>query len=344
MNETTRKVLPTADPPVWATVVYAFPLSILAASKDYLPWFYTNFIQLCVPLPPAAIFFYLPFLKCIADLLPCPLLKVASLDQDLATNLCRSDIVRFLIDCLDADYYVKLEVDYFFLPPMAGYRQHHFTHPVLVFGYDAAAQTFYIRCYDSRGQFAPHQVAFSEIEAAQEISAAKRPTILYKYHIPVEPEFQCSFDLDLVVQFMSDYLDSRDSSARFRVIKDYGNVWGLEVYDWLSEQIDELLRQDVGSISSNLTNSFRLLWEHKKCMVARIQYMCNEGYLSEAPASYEVFSEIERKMSSIRLAMLRWESRGGTQTLESVKFWIQEIAELERRVWRAMLAELRSPR
>ena len=73
---------------------------------------------------------------------------------------------------------------------------------------------------------------------------------------------------------MSDYVNSEDSTVRFRVIKDYGNVWGIGVYDWLTEQISDLSRRSELGLSDNLINSFRILWEHKKCMVARIQYMC----------------------------------------------------------------------
>ena len=334
-----RKTLPSAEPPIWGTVVYAFPLSILASSEDYLPWFYSSFIQLCVPNSDpragnAEVFLYQPWLTSIDDLLPCPLLKVATLDQELAANLCRSDIINFLIDCLNADYYVKLEVDYFFLPPMQGYKQRHFVHPILIFGYDTDMESFQIRCYDSRGQFAPHQVKFHEIRDAQAISG-KRPTILYKYRR--DPNFHFAFDPDLVIQFMSDYVNSADSAARFRIIKETVDVWGIGVYDWLTEQISDLSKQDKLGLRSALINSFRILWEHKKCMVARIQYMCEHGYLQEENASLDVFMEIEQKMDMVRLVMLRWSISRRVGTLERVKSWIREIAELENEALRATL-------
>ena len=339
-----QKTLATAEPPVWGTVVYSFPLSILASRDDYLPWFYSNFIQLCVPDPPPEISFYEPWLTSIEDLLPCPLLKVATLDQELATNLCRSDIVGFLIDCLQAGYCVKLEVDYFYLPPLGGYKQSHHIHPILVFGYDTDEQSIQIRCYDSRGQFAPHRVTFREIRDAHAISPeAKRPTILYKYHKPAEPKFHFSFDPDLVVQFMSDYVNSEDSTVRFRVIKDYGNVWGIGVYDWLTEQISDLSRRSELGLSDNLINSFRILWEHKKCMVARIQYMCKHGYLPEENASCDVFTEIERQTNQVRLVMLRWSFKRQLGTLERVMLWIREIEALEYGVLGATLNQIRSP-
>ena len=335
-----RIALATAEPPIWAQNVYSFPLSILASSEDYLPWFHSHFIQLCVPGPPQGIFFYQPWLTSIDDLLPCPLLKVATLDQQLATNLCRSDVVRFLIDCLQADYYVKLQVDYFHLPPLSGYKRRHFTHPVLICGCDTDEQSFQIRCYDSRGRFAAHRVGFREITEAQNIAEAKQPTILYKYHKAPGPAFHFEFDLDLVVQFMSDYVGSSNSTARFRIIKDYGSVWGVGVYDWLTEQISDLRRQSESRLGDHFRNSFRLLWEHKKVMVARIQYMCAQGYLREETASCNLFAEIERKMNRVRLVMLRWEIERPAGTLERIESWIREIAELESAVLRATLKQL----
>ena len=339
-----QKTLATAEPPVWGTVVYSFRLSILASRDDCLPWFYSNFIQLCVPDPPPEISFYEPWLTSIEDLLPCPLLKVATLDQELATNLCRSDIVGFLIDCLQAGYCVKLEVDYFYLPPLGGYKQSHHIHPILVFGYDTDEQSIQIRCYDSRGQFAAHRVRFVRSEMPTLLLPKQNDRRSYTNTTNQRShKFHFSFDPDLVVQFMSDYVNSEDSTVRFRVIKDYGNVWGVGVYDWLTEQISDLSRRSELGLSDNMINSFRILWEHKKCMVARIQYMCKHGYLPEENVSCDVFTEIERKTNQVRLVMLRWSFKRHLGTLERVMLWIREIAELEYRVLGATLNQIRSP-
>ena len=118
---------------------------------------------------------------------------------------------------------------------------------------------------------------------------------------------------------------------------------GVEVYDWLTEQISELSEHGQSGLSSDLVNSLRVLWEHKKCMVGRIQYMCKHGYLQEEKASCDVFKEIERKMNKIRLVMLRWENRRHVETLERVKSWIKEIEELESSILRATLSQLQRP-
>ena len=141
---------------------------------------------------------------------------------------------------------------------------------------------------------------------------------------------------------MSDYVDSQDSTHRFRIIKETTAVWGLQVYDWLTEEISGLPRHSELGLSGDLVNSFRVLWEHKKCMVARIQYLCKHGHLQEEKASCDVYADIERRMNKVRLVMMRWSISRRDGTLERVKSWIQEIAELESEVLRATIKQLRS--
>ena len=56
-----RKILPTRQPPLMGYLFYMYPMSILANSDRYLPWFYSHFIQLFY-LEGAALKFYIhPF-------------------------------------------------------------------------------------------------------------------------------------------------------------------------------------------------------------------------------------------------------------------------------------------
>ena len=123
----------------------------------------------------------------------------------------------------------------------------------------------------------------------QAIEETGQPTILYKYHTPLREPFQYRFDADLVRDFMWDYVNEKDSSSRFRIIKDYGSIWGIGVYKWLSMKVSDLSEQNAAGLTDHLRNSFRILWEHKKCILTRIQYMREHGYLQIDDTFFERF-------------------------------------------------------
>ena len=80
-----RIALPLGAPPVTAYLFYLYPLSILAARDDYLPWLHSHFVQ-HFQQPGGAIKFYLhpgsiSHSVRHAYQTTCPWLDVQSLDQ-----------------------------------------------------------------------------------------------------------------------------------------------------------------------------------------------------------------------------------------------------------------------
>lgn len=129
------KQLPFKTPPIIGYQSYAFPLGIAANHNNYLPWFYSNYIQLKC----ASNFFQRRDLW--FDFLDgnvygrIPFLEYDCYVKDDFSN-SYGDLVDFIIESVNKNSYIYTVVDLFYIPNTFGYQQSHFTHDTLVLGYN----------------------------------------------------------------------------------------------------------------------------------------------------------------------------------------------------------------
>ena len=74
-----------------------------------------------------------------------------------------------------------------------------------------------------------------------------------------------------------------------------GEKWGMDTY----EHVVKHLRSEDALLS------LRILWEHKKCMHARITHMEEKGYLDPSRHFSRDYAEIEKNANLVRMIMLR---------------------------------------
>ena len=109
------KILPIAEPPVRCFLYDAYPLSILATHTEYLPWFYSNYIQICcyknfIERDEVFLEFFGPNQACHS-----PWLKSQRLSRD-AILKNKVDIVEFIISNIDNNYYFYGFASAYFIP------------------------------------------------------------------------------------------------------------------------------------------------------------------------------------------------------------------------------------
>ena len=103
------------------------------------------------------------------------------------------------------------------------------------------------------------------------------------------------FDLNLVLEQIRDYIESNNTSEKFRMLDaPEDGIYGIETYCYL---IHCLLEQ---------RNNFDLrllhiLWEHKKCMLNRLIYMENKGYLDPSENLSVAYNKIGKRGCELAL-------------------------------------------
>ncbi|MBT4501772.1 MAG: hypothetical protein HOC74_28840 [Gemmatimonadetes bacterium] len=334
------KLLPLdLHPPIKGGLHFAYPLSILGTRKEHTPWLHNHFTQLfCHADFPHHDFFSIYFHTAYPFLI-CPLLDVQWLDRKLVSDT-PEDLIRFIVGCIDRDYYVQLFADEFFIPDRGAYKKHHFVHDTLISGYDNSTEELQIVGYNSRGQYTTSCVGFSAM--AQALAAVDqlppeeqhfrfRQLWLARY---LEEE-TCHFDRTLVSEQLRDFLTSRNSSERLRMINSPEEVgsyrervpltYGLETYRCLGRYLDLLGRGECRFDP----RPFHWFWEHKQCMLARLEYMEQHRFVdSEQPISprYQIILEDAR---IVRMMLLKYGMRPDRALLNRARHRLDRCIRLE---------------
>ena len=285
VDQMKRKILAVElNPPIKGFTV--FSLSILATNEAYLPWFYSQHIQLYFAKTqiqkgiPKLDFYRPPNNR----LLPAPLLETRWLDRYLI-SIVNEDIVQFVIKYIDKDYYIQLYLNEFYMPDRSNYKNKKNIHETLIHGYDLYDETFNIVGYNKRGQYVSSKLKFSDFkEAYMKIDHLDFKEAYMKINyspnhmakiglLKYENNRHYEFDLYLVSEQLRDYIESNNTSKKFRMLDaPEDGIYGMETYRYLTHC---LLKQKNNC-------DFRLLhilWEHKKCMLNRLRYMESKRYL-----------------------------------------------------------------
>lgn len=336
-----KKTLPiTTMPPVIGYLHHAYPLSILANYKAYLPWFHSNYIQLYCPpnfqhssrnRTMKFNFYRRPDQRVSFS----PYLKVQILERDLIFK-SPTDILSFIIACLDKGYYIQPTVDEYFLPDSAAYQKRHLVHETLIYGYDK--QTFVGIGYNKNGDYALYHIMFSELEQAivhADLTGHYDPDglRLFKY----DPQARYDFDIHLVREQITDFLHSRNTSYPFRMVANPADgAYGLATYPFLKNYIASFL---YSPLSFDIRPA-HILWEHKKCMVNRLKYMEGQSYLKSEDGFSMQYEELARKTGMLRMMLLKFKITRSPDLIHRVLSNLDDIGEAEQSLLQDLVKKL----
>ncbi|REK77603.1 hypothetical protein [Paenibacillus paeoniae] len=338
--------LPFTIPDVYGFLGHAYVLGILQNYEECKPWIYTHYNQLYISKD------YMETGEYRLDFFPnlmvlfgnVPWLQYRQTNKDTLANL-EIDIHRFLQLHLDEGYYCSTYVDEYYIPNSISNGVHHFSHDLMVFGYDRNRQIYNIAIFDKNRQFSFQEVTFENFSLAYYNDTGQKGISLCR---KVEPrEYGGSrfgaqlgrYDLELqtLLDSMSDYLHSVNTSKRLRFhyesIKGY---YGLEIYTGLQEYF-RLLAE--GSLNLDV-RPLHILWEHKKMMTARIRYLQEQGALGEDSVALEGYTRLEGEAMVLRNMLLKYFYSRNNQTLRDIANRLEPMQAAEKQVLTALVEEL----
>lgn len=156
-------------------------------------------------------------------------------------------------------------IDDYYIEGKTWYKERHFAHDGLIYGYDNKKKTYLVFAYDnnwvynkfevSQKSFNKGRLAMAKLNQSGHICALKAVSD----KIVFEPE--------TVIKNLKEYLNP--SLEKHPKTED-GTVYGIVVHDYIAMYIDKLYD---GSIPYKRMDRrvFRLIWEHKKVMLERIE-------------------------------------------------------------------------
>lgn len=337
-----EKQLSLKYPPIDTKNPHAFTLSAILNYEDALPWFYCNYIQMIV---------WKGELDFLSTSIPKtnPWIQSTYLHRDLVQKW-HFDIIKFIIECIDENYFVTTNVNQFYIPETECFNKVHYKHENLVYGYNLERKVFYIAGFFKNAKyrigvevsFENFEKAFRNIEVTQDYMDN---VDIYRFPYFGENNKvadRYDFDLMQVIDSLSDYLFSKNS---IRYVHQNQNnlqfISGLDSYEAINEQITFLqthgviIRHGEGitdyqkyilrTFETSLRRSLHIIWNHKTCMMSRITFMVNNGYLKNSNDLLQSYDEIANDALLARNIFLKFIATNKIELLDKIMNIIEKI-------------------
>lgn len=184
---------------------------------------------------------------------------------------------------LDAGYYVCFDgIDDYCVEGKSWYHERHFKHDGCICGYDNENRTYCIYAYDKNWIYQKFWTTQKSFENGRK--AMFRQNTFGNICGIKDKGDTVSFNIEIALNKICEYLDS--DIEKYPENSDEA-VYGIVVHDYIAKYVGKLYD---GSIPYEKMDHrvFRLIWEHKKVMLERIQCIENELSLnSDISKKYE---------------------------------------------------------
>ena len=348
-------VLPVAKPNITHTPVIANMLSILQTNPNTESWIANHFVNIFINndgifdnFYDRNMFFYV-----------CLWLQVNQIRREVVLRICHriTDYVKAL---LAEGFYVYAAGNTEHIP--AYHNKHYWTHNLFVYGYDDELQLFYISDFFVNGKYERATCSYDELELALQTSNMNRYFVNLIYGIKLK-EIEYVFEVELLREMLNEHLESKNLFCKYRTRQDeeyYSNkcgntynhfsyaemksryYFGLSLYDKVLEMLN--------NNSSKLKRPLDLLYEHKIMMNSRIEYMNQNGYISNE--DYIALSEkCEKLIYKTLLARNLWikysmtiGNTNSSELLKKIYNYVLESKNMDKEFTKYLMSCIRSPK
>jgi hypothetical protein len=258
--------LPICKPSIISYLHHANPLAILETDQRPRHFLINQFLQLharphhAPGLKPGVIVdFYsydgmyprLPFLS--HSWLSAPMLQC--LGGNLIEQVCA---------LLDAGNYVEILVDEFYVPDRIAYRNFHFPHQNLLYGYDKAARQFYTQAFDAKWVFKKLTLSFEDL---LEGFGPGCGLAIINWSDAHEYSNSQVFSTTIVRTYLQDFIAARTSFVSYRPVDAH---YGTDCYRVALAMLDGVRGDQID------IRAWCVFYEHKQKLVNLYQYLLEQ--------------------------------------------------------------------
>ena len=185
---------------------------------------------------------------------------------EVSSRFAKGHINSIIREMIDNGYYVAFsDVDDYYVKGKSWYKERHFGHDGLICGYNQNNKTYCIYAYDSKWQYQKFWTPQRSFNAGR-ISMDKQGEFANFCALKAKDDF-VEFSPKMVYVKLKEYLDSNLEKYPF---EGDTNVYGIVVHEFIAEYVTKLYRSEIPYERMD-RRVFRLIWEHKKAMLERIE-------------------------------------------------------------------------
>lgn len=252
---------------------------------------------------------------------------------EIPTQFLKGYVNPVIRNLIDAGYYVHFRgVDDYYVKGKSWYKERHFNHDGAICGYNQLDKTYCIYAYDSNWIYQKFWTPQRAFNRGREAMRKKR---VYGVMSAIKPKpYKFEFSIESTLKGLLDYLDS--DFAKYPEDGE-GNVRGIVVHEYIAKYIEKL---HDGSIPYERMDRrvFRLIWEHKKVMLERIQKIEDSLQLSNEIS--EKYRPLISEADTMRMLYASHHMKRRDSVLPIIKKKLLELMDDERKLLTALVEKV----
>ena len=332
------KQLQMSMPTVSSYPFHANMTSILPQHPSFENWLFTNYVQLRIDTymdldnPSNNEVYYLDFYQPLMREYH-PLLNIHSIRKDTIKKN-NINIIELFIESINLGNYIYVLIDKKYI---SAYKSSESSpHDLFIYGYDLKRNTFQIADFfpNSLPMYSFSEASFEELAAAVNINNDYDndpwDNVFGVQFIGINQWKVYDFNIEYLIQSLKDYINSTKTAVQYELIVgkplerpelhgSKNSIFGMNVYNKLCEQAE---------FRYMYLRAIHVLYEHKKIMISRIQYMGKIGLIDEEKHILS-FIEIQQRAESIRNIVIKYMSLNDNSKIIKLVSMIKELESLE---------------
>lgn len=231
---------------------------------------------------------------------------------------------------LDDGFYVHFSgVDDYYVEGKSWYQERHFSHDGTICGYNQEDKTFCIYAYDKDWvyrKFWTPQKSFEEGRKSARDGGVRGGI----YGLKPKEEI-IEFSAEKALKLIEDYLDSN--------MKKYpedgeGNIRGIVVHRYIVKYLEKLYDGTIPYEKMDW-RVFRMIWEHKKVMLERIE--CIENQLGLDAKTSKKYKRIVDEANNMRMIYAMLHTKRRDSLFQSLQKKLIALDEYEEKILKELL-------
>ncbi|MBR5223351.1 MAG: hypothetical protein IKV81_04225 [Clostridia bacterium] len=239
--------------------------------------------------------------------------------------------INFLIcNLLDAGYYIHFcGVDDYYVNGKTWYKERHFSHNGMICGYDREKKEYCIYAYDKNWVYKKFWTSQKGFNRGKDAMLKKG---VYGDLCAVKPKAEkIEFSTNAALKGIENYLDS---DLNKYPEDGEGNVKGIVVHEYIAKYVDKLINGDIPYNKMD-RRIFRLIWEHKKVMLERIERI--EEHLKISNEISDKYKSVVSEADMIRVLYASHHMKRRDSILPIIKNKLLRVMQHEKELLKLLL-------
>ena len=314
--------LPTCIP-MFTTYNYKGAAGVASTpNKSFKNWFYNNSVMLRCNKK-----FLTGYTTPDLEVIHSDFIKEEEFEEHSCEDMFIDDMHFIIKRLIDQKYYVYFVFfDDYYIKGKSNYLKRHMPHDGLICGYDDKKETYKIAAYNEDWVFSIFDTPQKCLEEARlsELDGREAPSKLTTLRVCSE---EIRLDVKKIKDLLSQYLKSNLWNTPAKPGED---AVGIVVHDFLGMYLDKLMDASIPYRRID-RRIFRMLWEHKECMLKRIRAVEDELDLDlqELRKEYKTVVDASNKM---RIMYAKYCVKKDDRLLSTIKDKLKFVKKREKKL------------